>query len=74
MTLYYLLASLCGIVLRFISGVSIRSYAKTGETNEQLREHNGFHAAVIAYLVGSLLYYSGLGLLLAYLVKTYILT
>jgi uncharacterized membrane protein len=74
MTLHFLLASLIGVMLRFISRVSLRRYIKTGETNEQLREHFGFHVTVIAYLVGSFLFYVGTGILLAYLVKTHILT
>lgn len=70
----FFLAILIGVVIRFISAIVIEQYAKTGKTNDELREYRGFHVSVLAYIIGSIFKYVGLTLLLADLIKTYILT
>lgn len=69
----FIIAFLIGVVLQWISEIALYKYIISGESNEKLREYKGFHVAMFSLLIGTLLKYSGILLLLSYLVYKYIL-
>ena len=68
-----LLAILLGYMLRFIAAVGVQHYLKISKSDDELRSYVGFHLSAISYLVGSGLRFGGFLLLVAYLIKTYLL-
>lgn len=71
---YYLLAILLGVVLRFIATLGVTHYIRKCKSDAEMREHIGFHASIISYILGSFLKYGGLALILAYLIKEHLLS
>lgn len=70
---YYLLAILLGVVLRFLATLGVTHYIRKCKSDAEMREHIGFHATIISYMLGTLLKYGGIILVLASLIKEHLL-
>lgn len=71
--MYYLLAFLIGIMLRLLGKEVVRRYVFSGLTDDELKGKLGFNTAVNLVLVGTILKYGAGAIILADLIKTYIL-
>ena len=74
MTVHFLLAFLSGIVLRSVATFGVTHYIRTSKSDEVMKSRIGFHVFIITYMIGSLFKYGGLALLIASLIKQYLLT
>lgn len=50
---YFLLATLLGLVVRFISRQGILHYVYKSRSDEELKQVAGFHISVISYVIGT---------------------
>jgi hypothetical protein len=68
------LAIFIGLVIRYVSATIVNRYINSKESDEALIEKTGFHITVITYLLNEILLKINVAILIALLVKEYILT
>lgn len=71
---YFFLAIVLGIVLRFVATLGVTHYIKSCKSDVEMKQHFGFHASIISYILGSTLKYGGFALIFAYLIKEHLLS
>jgi hypothetical protein len=72
MTLF-LLAIFIGLVIRSVSVAVINNYVRSKTSKEELSKKTGFHVAVLTYLINGLLLKISIVVLIALMVKEYLL-
>jgi hypothetical protein len=68
------LAIFIGLVIRYVSATIVNRYVTSKESDEALTDKTGFQVSVITYLLNEILLKINVTILIALLVKEYILT
>jgi hypothetical protein len=68
------LAIFIGLVIRYVSATIVNRYVTSKESDEALTDKTGFQVVVITYLLNEILLKINVAILIALLVKEYILT
>jgi hypothetical protein len=68
------LAIFIGLVIRYVSATIVNRYINSKESDEALTDKIGFQVSVITYLLNEILLKINVTILIALLVKEYILT
>jgi len=71
--IYFLLATLAGYVLQFLGTLTVIRYVRSASTQEEFLDKKGFHAGMGTYCVGVVVKYCGLTLVIADLIKAWLL-
>jgi hypothetical protein len=69
----FLLAIFIGLVIRSVSVRVVNNYVRSETSKEELSKKTGFHVAVLTYLINGLLLKISIVVLIALLVKEYLL-
>ncbi len=67
------LAIFIGLVIRYVSATVVNRYVNSKESDEALTSKTGFQVSVITYLLNEILLKINVAVLLAILIKEYIL-